>query len=165
MEVLEALPEVAMIAYDRYLDVVGSTIRAQSLHPIFRPGTNIARFAYLSGGADHELQDWEQKTDLIASALRASLAQHHEDGTFLDLVGELAAGSDAFAKSWAMNLGNPGRTIVIIRHPVAGELRLRQWQLPLGGDSEDTLVVWTGADEDSASKLAGLGDSGRERSG
>jgi hypothetical protein len=156
LDVLEALPDVAMMAYDRHLDVIGSTQRAQALHPIYMPGTNLARFAYLSRKTNRDLQDWEQKADLIASALRSSLSRHPEDDAFLDLVGELTARSDVFARSWASSTANPGLTAILIRHPEVGELRLNQRQLPLGGGSEDTLVVWTGADQDSASKLASL---------
>ena len=156
LDVLDSLPDVAMMAYDRHLDVIGSTRKAQALHPIYLPGTNIARFTYLSERVNRDLRDWEQKADLIASALRSSLSRHPEDSAFLDLVGELTARSDVFARSWAANTADPGQIDVLIRHPEAGELRLHQRQLPLGGGSEDTLVVWTGADEESATKLASL---------
>lgn len=156
LNILDALPGVAMIVYDRHLDVIGSTRMAQSLHPIYLPGTNIARFTYLSDETNRDLQDWEQKADLIASALRSSLNRHPEDSVFLDLIGELTARSEVFAQSWALNADNTGQAVVLIRHPEAGEMRLTQRQLPLGGDSEDTLVVWTGADEVSASRLASL---------
>ena len=156
LDVLDALPEAAMMAYDRHLDVIGSTRKAQALHPIYLPGTNIARFAYLGAETNRDLQDWDHKADLIASALRSSLNRHPEDSVFLDLIGELTARSDAFARSWALNIHHAGQAAVLIRHPEAGELRLNQHELPLGGGSEDTLVVWTGADESSISKLAHL---------
>ena len=156
LDVLNALPDVAMMAYDRHLDVIGSTRKAQALHPIYLPGTNLARFTYLSDQTNRDLRDWEQKAGIVASALRSSLSRHPEDSAFLDLVGELTARSDVFARSWASNTADAGQTAIIIRHPEVGELRLNQHQLPLGGGSEDTLVVWTGADRDSSSTLAGL---------
>ena len=157
LDVIDALPEVAMIAFDRHLDVVGSSRKAQAIHPIYLPGTNIARFAYLTGHTNRDLQDWDQKADLITSALRSSLSRYPEDGVFLDLVGELTAGSDVFARSWALNTVAAGNTAILIRHPDVGELRLDQRQVPLGENSEDTLVFWTGSDTSSASKLASLG--------
>lgn len=153
---MDDLPEVAMMAYDRHLDVVGATLTARALHPIYRPGTNLARFTYLDGHVNRDLDDWNQKADSIAAALRASLRVHPEDATFLTLVGELTASSEVFADAWARDTQNPREVVVLIRHGGVGVMRLTQRQLHLGEGSEDTLVVLTGSDAESRAKLASL---------
>jgi len=145
-----------MMAYDRHLDVVGSTLTARALHPIYRPGTNLARFTYLDGEVNRDLDDWNQKADSIAAALRTSLRVHHEDSAFLTLVGELAASSEIFADAWARDTKNPQEVELLIRHGGVGVMRLTQRQLRLGDGSEDTLVVLTGSDADSRAKLVSL---------
>ncbi|MCS5714183.1 hypothetical protein NVV95_06410 [Herbiconiux sp. CPCC 205716] len=156
IRMLESQPAVAMIAYDRYLDVVGATVAAKTLHPVYAPGTNIARYMYLSDRTNRDLPDWTRKSDVIASALRSSLARHPEDARFLGLIGDLSANSTLFAESWARNSDVPDELTVLIRHPGVGIMRLDQFRMPLGSDSEDTLVAWAGADRDSAAKLASL---------
>lgn len=153
---MDDLPEVAMMAYDRHLDVVGATLTAQALHPIYRPGTNLARFTYLDGHVNRDLDDWNQKADSIAAALRASLLVHPEDSAFLSLVGELTASSERFADAWARNTVNPREVVILIRHGGVGMMRLTQRQLRLGDGSEDTLVVLTGSDAESTAKLLSL---------
>jgi len=143
-----------MMAYDRHLDVVGSTVTARALHPIYRPGTNLARYTYLVGEVNRDLDDWNQKADSIAAALRTSLREHPEDSAFLNLVGELTASSEIFADAWARDTRNPREAAVLIRHAGVGVMRLTQRQLRLGDGSEDTLVFLTGSDVDSRAKLA-----------
>jgi len=154
--VLHDLPNVAMIAYDRYLGVVGATRAAKALHPIYTPGTNIARFTYLDGATNPDLADWGQKADFIAATLRSSLTRHPEDDKFLDLVGQLIAGSEVFAESWARTSAAANESAILIRHPEEGDMWLNQRQFPLGAGSEDTLVIWTGADDESTGKLGRL---------
>jgi hypothetical protein len=101
---------------------------------------------YLSERTNRDLPDWIRKSELIASALNSSLARHPEDARFLGLIGE----------SWARNRDVPDELTVLIRHPGVGIMRLDQFRIPLGSDSEDTLVAWAGADPDSAAKLASL---------
>ncbi|MFG6402908.1 MULTISPECIES: hypothetical protein [unclassified Microbacterium] len=146
LRVLDSLPEVAIVAHDRYLTIIGSTARARLLHPYFRPGVNISRFVFLDDPPDTgvERAPWYEAT---ASALRSSIARHSEDSHFLDLLGELAAGSDAFTETWAQESRDTPASVVSFDHPSLGAVRLLQTALPLGGSSSDTLIIWTGADD------------------
>jgi hypothetical protein len=149
--------DVPAILCDRHFTVLESSKPAQALSPGFTKGTNLARFTFLEADVDRRHAMYEVAADQVATMLRESLDQHQADDTFREIVGELAAKSTDFSVAWADDSlsAKSGDLIVFDKTPV-GSIRLRYQVLRVPENSEDSLIVWTGADDDSHRLLSAL---------
>ncbi|SDQ31120.1 hypothetical protein SAMN02800687_1346 [Curtobacterium sp. UNCCL20] len=196
---------VPAVVYDRHLTVRIANDLARAVHPTFRPGTNLARAAFLRAGDgptsdsadDRTPPPWPSATEptraeptaagptradptavgptraeptpappgtaelgaRLAAELRRSLDEHHEDRGYVELVGELAARSDAFARLWAGPGDAEPNGSVGFAHPAVGHLVLSYHRFGVPGPDGDTLLLWHGADRVSSERLAALADS------
>ena len=155
---------VPAAVYDRHLTVQVANDLLHAVHPSFRPGTNLARAAFLQPDgaplfrASPDPADATSIGSRLAAELRRSLDEQDEDQGFVELVGELAARSADFARLWA----EPGEAgpngVVRFDNPVVGHLVLAYHRFAVPGPDGDTLLLWRGADERSAQGLQRLAD-------
>jgi len=156
---------VPAAVYDRHLTVHVANDLLRAVHPSFRPGTNLARAAFLQPDGAPLFRAAPDPTDAtpigsrLAAELRRSLDEHDEDRGFVELVGELAARSADFARLWA-EPGDVGPSGVVgFDNPLVGHLVLAYHRFAVPGPDGDILLVWRGADERSSERLARLADS------
>ncbi len=86
--------------------------------------------------------------------LRAAWAAHPEDRVLADLIIEITAGNDEFARLWAeRDVKVNGRGRKVLRHPDAGAITVDFETLAPLQDPDQLLVIYRAADEQSQSAL------------
>lgn len=149
-DLLAAWSATPAIVRDRYLGVRAANPLARALSPAFRPGTNLVRWAFTEAPSGAGVDSWQEPMSWLVTLLRDSLDQHEEDRGFVELVGELAAGSGAFAALWAEEGGRPPhRSTVVFPDTSVGRLRMTYQELRLPLDYDSVVVVWQPADRES----------------
>ncbi|TWF91222.1 helix-turn-helix transcriptional regulator [Kitasatospora viridis] len=84
---------------------------------------NTARFIFLSPAARTFYPRWERSADASAANLRTAAGRNPRDKALTDLIGELAARSDAFSTRWTAHAVRLHRTgTKHIHHPDVGDL-------------------------------------------
>lgn len=151
-EMVVAIGCLPAVVTDRHLTVVTSNALAQALTGAFRPGVNIARYAFLGRQADDEADRNDAdgaatgRLDTIAQVaamLRDSLEQHEEDDGFRRLVGELSSQSILFARTWAHDHRRPARTGEVRFAPASvGQLSMAFQELLIPDDFALRLLLW-----------------------
>lgn len=88
--------------------------------------------------------DWDGVTRLAVEQMRRLNARNPEDPLLVELVAELSAVDDDFARWWASHEVAP-RTggVKLLRHPLVGELELEWSALTWNADPDVQVVVWT----------------------
>ncbi|MDP4332662.1 hypothetical protein Q7F20_04720 [Curtobacterium sp. A7_M15] len=156
---------VPAVVYDRHLTVRVANALAGAVHPTFRPGENLARAAFLRTAGDSTFRASPEPPDTVPLAarvvaeLRRTLDEHDEDRGYVELVGELAARSEAFARLWADPVAAEPAGVVRFDNPVVGRVALAHHRFAVPGPAGDTLLLWRGADEESARRLTSLADT------
>lgn len=137
----------------RTLDVLASNAMARALSPIFTPGVNLVRAAFLDAEVRTLYRDWERMTANTVAGLRAQAGSDIDDPRLAALVGELAVKSPEFASLWARHQVRPkGAGRSFLRHPLVGELDLRYEKLTVGEGGSGQVVVIYHADPGSPSE-------------
>ncbi|MEU8877716.1 hypothetical protein AB0D24_42615 [Streptomyces javensis] len=86
--------------------------------------------------------------------LRAAWAAHPEDKALIDLITELTAHDEEFARLWAeRDVKVNGRGRKVIRHPDVGVLALRFEVLMPLEDPDQRLLIYRAADDESQSAM------------
>lgn len=137
----------------RTLDVLASNEMARALSPIFTPGVNLVRAAFLDPDVRSLYRDWSRMTETTVAGLRAQQGADNGDPTLGALVSELVVQSPEFASLWARHDVRPkaaGRSLLL--HPVVGELDLLYEKLSVGERDTGQVVVIYHADPGSASE-------------
>jgi hypothetical protein len=137
----------------RTLDVLASNEMAMALSPIFTPGVNLVRAAFLDPEVKVLYRDWDRMTSSTVAGLRSQARNDIDNPQLSALVGELAVKSPNFASLWARHDVRPkgaGRSVLL--HPVVGELDLRYEKLAVGGAAAGAVVVIYHADPGSPSE-------------
>jgi len=148
---------VAALLIDRHLTLSGSSPLAAALFPRLHIGMNLVREVFLGSIPGREPECARTMSGQIVSALHSSLASHHDDAEFRQIVGELSALSQDFSAAWAgERVALRSNGVMISSHPVAGDLLLRYQVLELAAASNELLVIWQAADARSESALADL---------
>jgi transcriptional regulator with XRE-family HTH domain len=134
----------------RNLDVLASNSLAVALSPIFTPGVNLVRAAFLDPAVRDLYRDWEALTATTVAGLRAGKGLDIDDPRLQDLVGELSLKSDRFAKLWSRHDVRPKSAgTSFLNHPVVGPLDLKFEKLAVGAPGNGQLVVIYYADPGS----------------
>jgi transcriptional regulator with XRE-family HTH domain len=140
----------------RWFDVLAANPLATALSPRLVPGDNRLRAVFLDPAERAFYPDWEQATAGLVAAFRSSIGTDASDPRVVQLVGELALGSDRFRRLWARHDVRPGEGGAIrLQHPQLGALLMRREKLVIGGTDGQVLAVYHAADEDTAG-LMGL---------
>lgn len=88
--------------------------------------------------------DWDGVTRLAVEQMRRLNARNPEDPLLVELVAELSAVDDDFARWWASHEVAP-RTwgVKVLHHPLVGDLELEWSALTWNADPDMQVVAWT----------------------
>lgn len=120
---------------------------------------NQARRVFLDPRSRTLFADWARQAEDLVSYLRLATAERPDDLALHQLVSELAAGSDDFARLWrAHPVRDCLHTVRRYRHPLVGALELNEEILRLPDDPGQRLIISAArAGTRSADRLALLG--------
>jgi transcriptional regulator with XRE-family HTH domain len=157
-QLLDAWHETPAYVQSRTLDVLASNALARALTPIFTPGVNLVRAAFLDPRVRELWADWSEMTSGTVAGLRAQVGTQSDDPRIARLVTELSAESPEFAQLWSRHEVRPkgaGRSTIL--HDV-GRLDLRYEKLAVGSAAPGQQVVVYHAEPGSptAKRLAEL---------
>jgi transcriptional regulator with XRE-family HTH domain len=128
----------------RRLDVLAANPVATALTPLFRPGVNLLRAAFLEPGVRTLFgDDWESLAHGTIAGLRALIGPEVDD-PLNELVGELSVRSDHFRSLWArhdIRARSSGGSRHLY-HPQVGELELHYENLQISGTDGQTLIIY-----------------------
>jgi transcriptional regulator with XRE-family HTH domain len=85
----------------RFLDVLAANPLMTALSPMYTPGRNILRAAFLDSAVSDLFCDADVRLENVVSALRASVGPDVDDPQLTDLIGELSLKSSDFRRLWA----------------------------------------------------------------
>jgi transcriptional regulator with XRE-family HTH domain len=128
----------------RFLDVLAANPLMTALSPMYTPGRNILRAAFLDSAVDELFCDADVRLENVVSALRASAGPDVDDPQLTDLIGELSLKSADFRRLWARHDVKPhvGSGVHRMQHPQVGELELHYDKFHLAGADRQMLTVY-----------------------
>jgi transcriptional regulator with XRE-family HTH domain len=144
LELIDSWHATPAYVQGRHLDVLAANALALALSPMFVPGTNLLRAAILDPDVHELLPDWEVKVESLIAGLRSTVGSEVEDPRLMELVGELAVKSSAFARIWSRHDVRPlsGGGTHHMKHPAVGDLALAYDKFAVTGTDGLTLVIY-----------------------
>jgi transcriptional regulator with XRE-family HTH domain len=141
---LDALPLQPAYVGGRWMDVLAANQLMTALSPMYQPGTNILRAAFLDGAVGALFTEPEDRLRNVVAALRAVAGADADDPRLAELVGELSVKSADFRRLWARHdvLPMGGRGVHRLCHPVAGDLELSYDKFLVAGADRQLLTVY-----------------------
>jgi len=141
---LDALPLHPAYLQGRWMDVLAANQLMTSLSPMYRPGSNLLRAAFLDQAVDALFCDPEDRRKNAVSGLRAVTGSDVTDPQLAGLVGELTLKSADFRRLWSRHdvLPLAGRGTHRMHHPLAGDLELAYDKFLLAGADRQMLVIY-----------------------
>jgi transcriptional regulator with XRE-family HTH domain len=128
----------------RFLDVLAANPLMMALSPMYTPGRNILRAAFLESAVSDLFCDADVRLQNVVSALRASVGPDADDPQLTDLIGELSLKSTDFRRLWARHDVKPhvGTGVHRMQHPQVGALELRYDKFHLAGADRQMLTIY-----------------------
>jgi transcriptional regulator with XRE-family HTH domain len=141
---LDVLPLRPAYVQGRYMDVLAANQLMTALSPMYRPGSNILRAAFLDRAVDDLFTEPENRLRNAVSGLRALVGPDANDPQLAELVGELSVKSAEFRKLWSRHdvLPQAGDGVHQMHHPIAGDLELSYDKFILAGADRQMLVIY-----------------------
>jgi len=141
--VLGLLHALAVPAFveNRRFDVVAANTAARALSPRLSAGRNRLRDLLLDDEEQGLVPSWREAVACLVASLRQAMGEDR-DPVLVDLIVELAAASARFRKLWARHevQGQYG-SVLVLDHPVVGELALHRERLEIAGAGGAMLVT------------------------
>ncbi|MFE1961536.1 helix-turn-helix domain-containing protein [Streptomyces sp. NPDC059479] len=143
-QLLGSWPGNPAFVQGRFLDVLAANPLMTALSPMYTPGRNILRAAFLDSVVDELFCDPEVRLENVVSALRASVGSDVDDPQLTELIGELSLKSADFRRLWSRHDVRPhtGGGVHRMHHPQVGELELRCDKFHLVGADRQMLTVY-----------------------
>jgi transcriptional regulator with XRE-family HTH domain len=128
----------------RFLDVLAANPLMTAISPMYTPGRNVLRSAFLESAVGDLFCDPEVRLENVVSALRASVGPDVDDPRLTELIGELSLKSGDFRRLWARHDVKPhvGSGVHRMQHPQVGELELHYDKFHLAGADRQMLTVY-----------------------
>lgn len=149
--VLETLDSTTpAFVFGRRMDVLAANRLARALMTDFEAlpprERNMLRYTFLDESTRELYADWESVARDNVGILRLDAGRHPDDPLLAELVGELSVKSAEFRRWWAdHNVRERSHGTKRFHHPVVGDLTIDYECLPLPGDPDQTLCVYTTA--------------------
>jgi transcriptional regulator with XRE-family HTH domain len=143
-QLLDCWPGNPAFVHGRFLDVLAANPLMTALSPMYTPGRNILRAAFLDSAVGDLFHDAELRLENVVSALRASVGPDVDDPGLTELIGELSLKSADFRRLWARHDVKPhvGTGVHRMRHPQVGELELHYDKFHLAGADRQMLTIY-----------------------
>ncbi|WP_285114177.1 helix-turn-helix transcriptional regulator [Leifsonia sp. fls2-241-R2A-40a] len=143
-QLLDAWTTTPAYVQGRVLDVLASNRMARALSPIFTPGVNLVRSAFLDPAVKALYRDWDRTVAATLASLRYGLGggDERDDPAVGELVSTLTAESPRFAELWSQHDVKPkGHGRSVLEHPLVGRLDLRYEKLAVASPGVGQSVV------------------------
>ncbi|HVT70828.1 MAG TPA: helix-turn-helix transcriptional regulator [Trebonia sp.] len=145
--ILDSLPLQPAFVQGRHMDVLAANRLMTALSPMYRPGTNIVRAAFLDHAVEELFADPEQRLSHAVSGLRALAGPDggaDDDPRLAELVGELSLKSAEFRRLWSRHDVRPHTSggLHRLRHAVAGDLEMHYDKFLVAGADRQMLVIY-----------------------
>ncbi|MFD7133071.1 helix-turn-helix domain-containing protein [Streptomyces sp. NPDC059894] len=165
LRLLDSMTDVPAFVRNRRFDVMAANALGRALYaPVFdsplfaqRGPVNTARFLFLDPAAHDFWADWDKGADDAVAFLRTETGRAPHDKALTDLIGELTAKSDEFARRWVRHDVAFHRSgVKRLRHPLVGELALPYEAMELPADPGLRLNFYTPEPESPEREALGL---------
>ncbi|WP_249998603.1 helix-turn-helix domain-containing protein [Actinoplanes sp. M2I2] len=142
----------------RNFDVLTANRGASLISPELSTGKNRLRSFFLVGSEKDLYRDWPATAARFVAVVRDTVGRGAARPDFLELVAELSERSAVFRQLWDRHdVVTRDTELALLRHPVAGPLRLHLERLTIAGMPEQALVIYhPTAGSDDARRLADL---------
>ncbi len=142
VSLINSWPNQAVYVQGRFMDVLAANALAVALSPLFAPGVNSVRAAFLDPAVRELYRDWDGMAARMVADLRALIGPNVDDPALAQLVGELSLRSEEFRQLWAQQDVRPTRGgITELHHPQVGPLDLQCENLAIEGSDGQVLVI------------------------
>jgi transcriptional regulator with XRE-family HTH domain len=145
---IDAITGAAAVVSNERLDILAANQLGLALYSELydapaRP-VNTARFVFLDPRAETSYGDWDRIATETVAILRSAAGRDPYNRELSDLIGELAAQSEAFRTRWTShNVRFHNSGVKLFNHPVVGELHLSFNRLDLAADHGLTIFTYT----------------------
>jgi transcriptional regulator with XRE-family HTH domain len=131
------------LVHGRFMDVLAVNALATALSPIYTPGVNLIRAAFLDPGVRELYEDdWDRIATGAVANLRA-LVGPDDDPQLNKLVGELSVRSEPFRRLWARHDVRARKSgTCVLMHPQVGRLALQFEKLSIADTDGQVLVIY-----------------------
>ncbi|MGW5354033.1 helix-turn-helix transcriptional regulator [Streptomyces sp. NPDC004031] len=130
------------LVHGRAMTTLAANAMAVALNPLFAPGVNTLRAAFLDPSMRDFYRDWDAMTAKTVAYLR-SLAGAADDPRIAEVIGELSLRSERFRDLWArQDVHRRTSGLTLIRHPRVGPLDLHYEKLALPSAPGQMLVTY-----------------------
>ncbi|MEV6617142.1 helix-turn-helix transcriptional regulator [Streptomyces sp. NPDC051051] len=143
LRLLDSMADVPAYVRNARFDVLAANTLGRALYaplfdsPLFarRGPVNSARFMFLDPASKDFWVDWDKGADDAVAFLRTETGRAPHDKVITDLIGELTAKSDDFARRWARHDVKFHRSgVKNLHHPLVGDLALPYEAMDLPSD-------------------------------
>ncbi|RII20238.1 hypothetical protein DSC45_03360 [Streptomyces sp. YIM 130001] len=152
LRLLDSMTDVPAYVRNARFDIVAANALGRALYaPVFdsplfvrRGPVNSARFMFLDPASREFWSDWDRGADDAVGFLRTETGRAPNDKALTDLIGELTAKSDDFARRWARHDVKFHRSgLKNLHHPLVGDLALPYEAMELPADPGLRLNFYT----------------------
>ncbi|MFI0242055.1 helix-turn-helix transcriptional regulator [Streptomyces sp. NPDC016845] len=152
LRMLDAMTDLPAYIRNGRLDILAANALGQALYapvydsPLFsqRGPVNTARFLFLDPGSADFWPAWDKAANDSVALLRTETGRSPHDKGLTDLIGELSAKSDEFARRWArhdVRFHHSG--VKRLHHPLVGDLAMPYEALDLPADPGLRITVYS----------------------
>lgn len=146
--VVDSITDAVAFVRNSYQDIVAINSLGRAFYsPVIGSGgrtPNLARFQFLDPASRDFYPDWESMARMCVGVMRTETGIAPNDNTLQNLVGELATGSEDFARLWAEHdVRIHGAGTKRFAHPEVGEMELRFEELGVTADAGLNLYVYS----------------------
>jgi transcriptional regulator with XRE-family HTH domain len=144
--VLDAMTTSPAFVLNGRGDVLGANALGKALFaPVYRTSPpSTTRFVFLDPEATTFFRNWDKVATDTVAILRAEAGRDPYDRRLSDLVGELSTRSEEFRVRWAahdVRVHTHGTKL--LHHSVVGDLDIDFESMPLPGDPDQSLLIYT----------------------
>ncbi|MFJ9724755.1 helix-turn-helix transcriptional regulator [Streptomyces sp. NPDC101209] len=165
LRLLDSMKDVPAYARNARFDIVAANALGRALYaPVFdsplfaqRGPVNSARFMFLDPASRDFWIDWDKGADDAVAFLRTETGRAPHDRALTDLIGELTARSDDFARRWARHDVKFHRFgVKKLHHPLVGDLALPYEAMELPSDPGLRVNFYTPEPDSPEQRALGL---------
>lgn len=158
---LDAMPMIPATVATSTWDIIGWNRAAQLAltdYEMLPPGErNILRRMFLHAGTRASQIDWEQVARFLVATFRAETARAGETDRAAELVAELSAKSDDFARMWIeKDVHTTGEGAKTIRHAIVGEISFEFSSFAIDGRPDLKMMIYNPAGDGDRDKMRQL---------
>nr|WTB29026.1 helix-turn-helix transcriptional regulator [Streptomyces sp. NBC_00830] len=141
---IDGWPTTPALVHGRYMTTLAANPMAIALNPLFAPGINTLRAAFLEPEMREFYRDWDKMTAKAVAYMRSvSAAAVDDDPKLVQLIGELSLHSERFRTLWArQDVRQKTSGVTRLLHPQVGPLDLHYEKLALPGAPGQMLIAY-----------------------